>query len=153
MGNISMIFPFSGFIAGTILFLLQLVSSTLYLFLNRSDAWNDDVPVLSQALKLLELNIVKFAKCLGERAAVLSDLKVQEVIIHTKKKNISAFKIKNAGILKENVFSGLFVSLLGFAHCVNEVKLSPLFRKARNWFFSSFLMEFGLLTCLTAWGL
>lgn len=74
------------FNAGTILFLLRLVSSTLYLFLNRSDAWNDDVPVLSQALKLLELNIVKFAKHLGGRAAVLSDLNVQEVIVHTKKK-------------------------------------------------------------------
>lgn len=38
MGNISVIFPFHGFIAGTILFLLRLVSSALYLFLNRSDA-------------------------------------------------------------------------------------------------------------------
>lgn len=42
--------------------------------------------MLSQALKLLELNIVKFAKHLGGRAAVLSDLNVQEVIVHTKKK-------------------------------------------------------------------
>lgn len=135
MGNISMIFPFRGFTAGTILFLLRLVSSTLCLLLNRSDAWNDDVPVLSQALKSLELNIVKFAKCLGERAAVLSDLNVQEVIIHTKKKNIPAFKIKKKSILKRNAFSGLFIFLLGFALCVNEVKLSPFFRKARNWFF------------------
>lgn len=38
MGNISMIFPFCGFIAGAVLFLLRLVSSTLYLFLNSSDA-------------------------------------------------------------------------------------------------------------------
>lgn len=153
MGNISMIFPFCGFTAGTILFLLCLVSSTFYLFLNRSDAWNDDVPVLSQTLELLELNTVKFAKCLGEWAAVLSDLNVQEVIIHTKKKNISAFKIKkkSTGILEGNVFSGLFFSLLGFALCVNEVSLSSFFRKARNWFFSSFLMKFGLLTCLTVW--
>lgn len=137
MGNISMIFSFCGFTAGTILFLLRLVSSTLYLFLNRSDAWNDDVPLLSQALKLLQLNTVRFAKCLGEWAAVLSDLNVQEVIIHTKKKNGSAFKIKktSTGILKGNVFSGFFFSLLGLALCVNEVSLSPFFRKARNWFF------------------
>lgn len=38
MGNISVIFPFCGFIAGTILSLLWLVSSALYVFLNRSDA-------------------------------------------------------------------------------------------------------------------
>lgn len=96
MGNISIIFPFCGFTAGTILFLLWFVSSTLYLLLNRSDAWNDDVPVLSQALKLLELNTVKFAQCLGERAAVQSDLNVQKVIIQirAKKKNISAFRNK-----------------------------------------------------------
>lgn len=139
MGNISMIFPFCGFTAGTILFLLRPVSSTLCLFLNRSDVWNDDVPGLSQAWKLLELNIVKFAKCLGERAAVLSDLNVQEVITHTKKKNISAFKIKS--ILNENVFSGFFMSLLDVALYVNEVKLSPFLRKARNWFFSSFIFN------------
>lgn len=58
-GNISVIFPFHGFIAGTVLFLLWFVSSTLCLFLNRSDAWNDDIPVLSQALQLLELSIAK----------------------------------------------------------------------------------------------
>lgn len=57
--NNSVIFPFRGFIAGTILFLLRLMNSTLCLFLNRSDAWNGDIPVLSQALQLLELNIVK----------------------------------------------------------------------------------------------
>lgn len=138
MGNISMIFPFCGFIAGAVLFLLRLVSSTLYLFLNSSDAWNDDVPVLSQALKLLELNIVKFAKCLGERAAVLSDLNVQEVIIHTKKKNISAFKIKKKEywhFKRKCIFRPLYLSTGFCTFCVNEVKLSPFLRKARNWFF------------------
>lgn len=49
--------------------------------------------MLSQALKSLELSITKFAKCLGGQAAVLSDLNVQEVIIHTKekRKRVSAF--------------------------------------------------------------
>lgn len=141
MDNNSVTFLFHGFIAGTILFLLWLVSDTLYLFLNRSDAWNDDVPVLSQALKILELSIVKFAKHLGRWAAALSDLNAREVIIHTKKKRkiLLAFKIKSIGILKRKcIFGPLYLSSGFWTFCVNEVKVFPFFRKTRNWLFSSF---------------
>lgn len=75
--------------------------------------------MLSQALKLLELSTVKFAKCLGGRAAVLSDLNAQPVIIHAakKRKSVLAFNMKRRSIdiLKRNKFGGFFVSLLGFA--------------------------------------
>lgn len=92
--------------------------------------------MLSQALKLLELSIVKFAKCLGGQAAVLSDLNVQEVIICTKKKRkrVSAFKITKGywHFKKKCIFGPLYLSSGFCTFCVNEVRLFPFFRKARN---------------------